>query len=62
MSHESSMQVKAKRAMAERARRLANSVPEADRLRLLELAVEQEDEADALERSASGPRRDGTPS
>ncbi len=60
MSHESSMQVKAKRAMAERARRLSNGVAEADRLRLLELAVEQEDEA--LERSADCPRRGGTPS
>lgn len=62
MSHESSMQVKAKRAMAERARRLSNGVAEADRLRLLALAVEQEDEADALERSADCPRRGGTPS
>lgn len=51
MSHESSKQVKAKRAMAERARRLSQGVPDADRAKLLELAAEKEGEADALERN-----------
>ncbi len=52
MSLESSKQVEAKRAMAQRARRLATGLLDADRDRLLRLADEQEVEADALEHKA----------